>query len=155
SALNLNKDLIEKEKEKIYEIYNCDKIPCVISKSEGVKIWDINNKEYYDFLSINSSVNQGHNHPKLIEFINKQISYNNNNNNNILNKYYEFMCDKFNYENCLLLNSSLKAFELSINMALNWGYQNKNIIPNEAIILCTENNFWCNFINSINSINSI
>ena len=151
-VIRQNKNFMELLEQKLFNIdkkhgaQNYKPLPVILSKGEGEYLYDINDKQYYDFLSSYSSINQGHCHPKLVETMKKECEkltlcsrafYNQN-----LIKMYEFMHNKFNYDKCLPMNSGVEACETSIKLARLWGYKEKGIPNNEAEIIVARNNFW-------------
>jgi len=133
------------ELEKTYGAHNYHPLPIVIAKGEGVKVWDPEGKEYYDFLSAYSAINQGHCHPKIIKALTDQASiltltsrafYNNK-----LGEYEKFVTEFFGYEMVLPMNTGAEAVETAIKLARKWGYVKKGIEEDKAIIVFAEGNF--------------
>lgn len=131
--------------EDKYGAHNYHPLPVVIAKGEGVHVWDAEGKQYYDFLSAYSAVNQGHCHPKLVEAINEQAKtltltsrafYNNK-----LGVFEEKITKLFGFDKVLPMNSGAEAVETAIKLTRKWAYEVKNIPENEAIIIVCENNF--------------
>jgi len=131
--------------EKKYGAHNYSPLPVVLTKGEGVYLWDIEGKRYYDFLSAYSAVNQGHCHPKIIGAMTAQASrlgltsrafYNDK-----LGDAEELICKQFGYDKALFMNSGSEAVETAIKLVRKWGYTKKGIAPNTAIILAAERNF--------------
>ena len=132
--------------DKSFGAQNYKPLPVVLKKGEGVSVYDVENKMYYDFLSSYSSINQGHCHPRLVRAINDQAKkltlcsrafYSEN-----LSLFYKYMNTTFGYDKCLPMNSGVEAVETSIKLARLWGYKKKNIEKNKADILVANNNFW-------------
>ena len=132
--------------DKSFGAQNYKPLPVVLKKGEGVSVYDVENKMYYDFLSSYSSINQGHCHPRLVKAINDQAKkltlcsrafYSEN-----LSLFYKYMNTTFGYDKCLPMNSGVEAVETSIKLARLWGYKKKNIEENKADILVANNNFW-------------
>ena len=132
--------------DKSFGAQNYKPLPVVLKKGEGVSVYDVENKMYYDFLSSYSSINQGHCHPRLVRAINDQAKkltlcsrafYSEN-----LSLFYKYMNTTFGYDKCLPMNSGVEAVETSIKLARLWGYKKKNIEENKADILVANNNFW-------------
>ncbi|HZK68290.1 MAG TPA: ornithine--oxo-acid transaminase [Paludibacter sp.] len=133
------------ELENEYGAHNYHPIPVVLDRGEGVYVWDVNGKQYYDFLSAYSAVNQGHCHPKIIGTLIAQAQkltltsrafYNSQ-----LGKYEEFVTHYFGYEKVLPMNTGAEAVETAIKLCRKWGYEKKGLPENAAQILVCENNF--------------
>ncbi len=139
-----------KEKEAIeledkYGAHNYHPLPVVLSKGKGVKLWDVDGKEYYDFLSAYSAVNQGHCHPEILKAMVDQAStlaltsrafYNDQ-----LGKTEKYIAEYFGYDKVLLMNTGAEGNESAIKLARKWGYEKKGIPANEAKIIAVKNNF--------------
>lgn len=133
------------ELENKYGAHNYHPLPVVLEKGEGVFVWDVNGKRYYDFLSAYSAVNQGHCHPKIINTLINQAQkltltsrafYNSE-----LGKYEKFVTEYFGYEKVLPMNTGAEAVETAIKLCRKYAYQKKGIPENEAVIVVCENNF--------------
>ncbi len=131
--------------EDLYGAHNYHPLPVVLSKGEGVFVWDVEGKRYYDFLSAYSAVNQGHCHPKIIEALieqSKKLTLTSrafyNDQLGICEKY---ICDYFGYDKVLMMNSGAEANETAIKLARKWGYTKKKIEKDKAIIVAVERNF--------------
>jgi len=132
------------ELENRYGAHNYHPLPVVIEKGEGVYVWDVNGKKYYDFLSAYSAVNQGHCHPRIVETLTSQAQkltltsrafYNDK-----LGVYEKFVTEYFGYEKVLPMNSGAEAVETALKLCRKWAYQKKKIAENEAqIVVCAEN----------------
>lgn len=147
-----NKNFMKQLKRQLLNIdkkhgaQNYKPLPVILNRGQGEYLYDINDKQYYDFLSSYSSINQGHCHPKLVEKMKKECenltlcsrAFHNEN----LIKMYEYMHNKFNYDKCLPMNTGVEACETSIKLARLWGYKKKGIPKNEAVIVVANNNFW-------------
>ncbi|MFV0540378.1 MAG: ornithine--oxo-acid transaminase [Aestuariibaculum sp.] len=130
--------------EKQYGSNTYHPLPVVLSRGEGVYLWDVEGKKYYDFLSAYSAVNQGHCHPKIIEALTKQAQtltltsrafY-----NDMLGRYEKFACGYFGYDKLLPMNSGAEAVEAAIKLCRKWGYEVKGISKNRGkIIVCNKN----------------
>lgn len=130
--------------ENQYGAHNYHPLPVVLQRGEGVFMWDVDDKRYYDFLSGYSAVNQGHCHPKiiaaLIEQAQKLTLTSRAFHNNLLGEYEEFITHYFNYEKVLPMNTGVEAVETAIKLARRWGYEVKGIEDNKAkIIVCAHN----------------
>ncbi|AEW00419.1 ornithine--oxo-acid transaminase [Niastella koreensis] len=130
--------------EEQYGAHNYHPLPVVLEKGEGVYVWDVDGKRYYDFLSGYSAVNQGHCHPKIIAAFMLQAQqltltsrafY-----NNALGEYAEFITNYFGFDKVLPMNTGVEAVETAIKLCRRWGYAVKGIPENKAtIIVCSEN----------------
>ena len=132
--------------EEKYGAHNYHPLPVVLERGEGVFLWDVDGKKYYDFLSGYSAVNQGHCHPKIVAALMEQAQkltltsrafY-----NNLLGEYAKFITEYFGYDKVLPMNTGVEAAETAVKLARRWGYVNKGIPENTAVILFAENNFW-------------
>src|SRR5687767_2924034 len=131
--------------EEKYGAHNYHPLPVVLSRGEGVFVWDAEGKRYYDFLSAYSAVNQGHCHPRIINALIDQAKeltltsrafYNDK-----LGIAEKYVCTLFEYEKALFMNSGAEANETAIKLARKWGYTYKGIPDNEAVIVAAEQNF--------------
>ncbi|MFA6924145.1 MAG: ornithine--oxo-acid transaminase [Bacteroidales bacterium] len=138
-----SKELIELENR--YGAHNYHPLPVVLSKGEGVYLWDVDGKRYFDFLSAYSAVNQGHCHPKIIGAMLEQAQkltltsrafYNDS-----LGAYEKYVTEFFGYDKVLPMNSGAEGDETAIKLCRKWAYVKKGIKENEAKIICCENNF--------------
>ena len=132
--------------EEKYGAHNYHPLPVVLERGEGVFLWDVDGKKYYDFLSGYSAVNQGHCHPAivaaLIEQAQKLTLTSRAFHNNLLGEYAKFITEYFGYDKVLPMNTGVEAAETAVKLARRWGYVNKGIPENKAVILFAENNFW-------------
>lgn len=133
------------ELENQYGAHNYEPLPVVLSRAEGVYVWDVEDKKYFDFLSAYSAVNQGHCHPKIVGAITEQSKtlaltsrafYNDK-----LGQYEKFACNFFGYEKLLPMNTGAEAVETALKICRRWAYEKKGIDENEADIIVCENNF--------------
>ncbi|MBI2721570.1 MAG: ornithine--oxo-acid transaminase [Bacteroidetes bacterium] len=145
------------ELEEKYGAHNYHPIPVVLEKGEGVYVWDVDGKKYFDFLSAYSAVNQGHCHPDIVAATITQLQkltlssrafYNDS-----LGEYEKFITQFFGYDKVLPMNTGAEGVETALKMARRWGYAKKGIADNEAKIVVCENNFHGRTI-SIVSISS-
>ncbi len=130
--------------EDRYGAHNYHPIPVVLTRGLGAKVWDVAGKEYYDFLSAYSAVNQGHCHPKLVEAMTAQAAtltltsrafYNDK-----LGPIEEKLSKRFGYHKALLMNSGAEGVETALKLARRWGYDRKGIPADQAkIVVCAEN----------------
>ncbi len=131
--------------ENQYGAHNYHPLPVVLDKGEGVFVWDVEGKKYYDFLSAYSAVNQGHSHPKIVDALVNQAKklaltsrafYNSN-----LGEYEKKITTLFGFDKVLPMNSGAEAVETAVKLARKWSYEIKGIAENAAKILVCENNF--------------
>jgi ornithine--oxo-acid transaminase len=131
--------------ENKYGAHNYHPIPVVLERGEGVFVWDVEGKKYYDFLAAYSAVNQGHNHPKitkaLIEQVQKLSLTSRAFYNNVLGEYEKFMTGFFGYDKVLPMNTGAEGVETAMKLARRWGYDKKKVDNNNAKIIVCENNF--------------
>ena len=149
------KDNLYIEKESKYGAHNYHPLPVVLSKGEGVYVWDVNDKKYFDFLSAYSAVNQGHCHPKIIKSLNEQASQltltSRAFHNNILADYEEYITKLFGYDKVLPMNTGVEGGETANKLARKWGYLKKGIEENKARIIFANGNFWGRTLAAISS----
>ncbi|CAM1341232.1 ornithine--oxo-acid transaminase [Tenacibaculum aestuarii] len=131
--------------ENKYGAHNYHPLPVVLSKGEGVYVWDVEGKKYYDFLSAYSAVNQGHCHPKIVGAMVNQAQtltltsrafY-----NDMLGKYEKFATEYFGFDKLLPMNTGAEAVETALKICRKWAYEVKGIEENEAQIIVCKNNF--------------
>ncbi|HLY69816.1 MAG TPA: ornithine--oxo-acid transaminase [Puia sp.] len=131
--------------EENYGAHNYHPIPVVLTRGEGVYVWDVDGKRYFDFLSGYSAVNQGHCHQKIIGTLLEQAQkltltsrafY-----NDVLGEYARFICEYFGYNKVLPMNTGVEAVETAIKLCRRWGYAVKKIPENKAKIIVCANNF--------------
>lgn len=138
-----------------YGAHNYHPLPVVLSKGEGVFVWDVEGKKYFDFLSAYSAVNQGHCHPKIIEALTKQASTltltSRAFHNNVLGKYEKFISNLFGYDKVLPMNTGVEGGETANKLARKWGYTKKGIPNNKARIIFAKGNFWGRTLAAISS----
>jgi len=143
--------------ENKYGAQNYHPLPVVLSKGEGVYVWDVEGKKYYDFLSAYSAVNQGHCHPKIINALKNQAEnltltsrafY-----NDILGKYEKYATEFFGFDKLLPMNTGAEAVETALKLARKWGYEKKGIPANQAKIIVCQNNFHGRTISIISASN--
>ncbi|MBC7828983.1 MAG: ornithine--oxo-acid transaminase [Chitinophagaceae bacterium] len=133
------------EIEEKYGAHNYHPLPVVLNKGEGVFVWDVDGKRYYDFLSGYSAVNQGHCHPAIvasfIEQSRKLTLVSRAFHSDLLGEYALFITKYFGYDKVLPMNTGVEAVETAIKLARRWGYQVKGIAENKAKIIVCANNF--------------
>jgi len=143
--------------EEKYGAQNYHPLPVVLSKGEGVFVWDVEGKKYFDFLSAYSAMNQGHSHPKIIAALKEQAEnltltsrafY-----NDMLGKYEKYITNYFGFDKVLPMNTGAEAVETAIKLARKWGYEKKGIPANEAKIIVCQNNFHGRTITIISASN--
>ncbi len=143
------------ELEDKYGAHNYHPLPVVLEKGEGVHVWDVDGKRYFDFLSAYSAVNQGHCHPKIIKALTDQATkltltsrafY-----NNILGEYEKFVTEYFGFDRVLPMNTGVEGGETAVKLARRWGYRVKGIAENQAKIIFVEGNFWGRTMSAISS----
>ena len=131
--------------EKKYGAHDYHPLPVVLAKGEGVYLWDVNGKKYFDFLSSYSAVNQGHCHPKLVELIKDQVQTltltSRAFHNNKLGEYMEYATKLFGYDQLLPMNTGAEGVETSIKISRKWGYLKKKVDNDKAKIIVCDNNF--------------
>ena len=141
--MSLSEQLISLEDK--YGAHNYHPLPVVLERGEGVHVWDVDGKKYFDFLSAYSAVNQGHSHPRILKALTEQAKkitltsrafY-----NSALGKYEEFVTKLFGYDKLLPMNSGAEAVETALKLCRKWAYLKKGIPQNEAIILFASGNF--------------
>ncbi len=131
--------------ENKYGAHNYHPLPVVLNKGEGVYVWDVEGKKYYDFLSAYSAVNQGHCHPKIVGAMVQQAQtltltsrafY-----NDMLGKYEKFATQLFGFDKLLPMNTGAEAVETALKLCRKWAYEVKGLDENKAQIIVCENNF--------------
>jgi ornithine--oxo-acid transaminase len=142
-ALSKGQSLIELEDK--YGAHNYHPIPVVLERGEGVFVWDVDGKRYYDFLAAYSAVNQGHSHPKitkvLIEQVQKLALSSRAFHNNVMGEYARFITGFFGYDKVLPMNTGAEGVETALKLARKWGYEKKGVADNQAKIIVCEQNF--------------
>ena len=153
--LILSKKFIDLEQQ--YGAHNYHPLPVVLSRGEGVYVWDVDDKKYFDFLSAYSAVNQGHCHPKIIKALVDQASkltltsrafY-----NDVLGDYEKFVTEFFGYDRLLPMNTGVEGGETAVKLARKWAYLNKGVEKNKAKIIFVQGNFWGRTLAAISSSN--
>ena len=141
--------------EEQYGAHNYHPLPVVLERGEGVYLYDVDGKKYFDFLSGYSAVNQGHCHPAIIDALQKQASKltltSRAFHNNLLGEYEEYITDYFGYDKVLPMNTGVEGGETAIKLARRWGYNVKGIAENKAKIIFAEGNFWGRTLAAISS----
>ncbi len=133
------------ELEDNYGAHNYHPLPVVLSKGKGARVWDAEGKEYFDFLSAYSAINQGHCHPKIVAALTDQAQkltltsrafY-----NDVLGVYEKYVTDYFGYDKVLPMNSGAEGDETALKLCRKWAYEKKGVPSNEAKIIVCANNF--------------
>jgi ornithine--oxo-acid transaminase len=140
---NKSQEFIELEDK--HGAHNYHPLPVVLKKGEGVHVWDVDGKHYYDFLSAYSAVNQGHCHPRIVDAMTQQAQtltltsrafYNDK-----LGVYEKYVTDYFKFDKVLPMNTGAEAVETAIKIARKWAYEKKGVVEHDAQIIVCENNF--------------
>ena len=141
--------------ENTYGAHNYHPIPVVLEKGEGVYLFDVDGKKYFDFLSGYSAVNQGHCHPAIIKILQEQAAKltltSRAFHNNLLGEYEKYITEYFGYDKVLPMNTGVEGGETAIKLARRWGYAVKGIPENQAKVLFAEGNFWGRTLAAISS----
>jgi len=125
--------------------HNYHPLPVVLSRGEGVFLWDVEGKKYYDFLSAYSAVNQGHCHPRIKDALIEQAGtltltsrafY-----NDVLGPFEKYITEYFGFDKVLPMNTGAEGVETALKIARKWGYERKGVDENQAVIVVAENNF--------------
>jgi len=143
------------DKEAKYGATNYHPLPVALARGKGVHVWDVEGKQYYDFLSAYSAVNQGHCHPKILDALHKQADiltltsrafY-----NDCLGEFEEYACKLFGYDRLLAMNTGVEGGETACKLARKWGYKVKGIPTNKAKTVFADNNFWGRTLAAVSS----
>jgi ornithine--oxo-acid transaminase len=141
--------------EDQFGAHNYHPVPVVLEKGEGVFLYDVDGKRYFDFLSGYSAVNQGHCHPAIIKALTDQAQkltltsrafY-----NNLLGEYEKYITEYFGYDKVLPMNTGVEGGETAIKLARRWGYSVKGIPENQAKVIFAQGNFWGRTLAAISS----
>ncbi|MFN7911818.1 MAG: ornithine--oxo-acid transaminase [Bacteroidota bacterium] len=156
-VLNTTKSDYLMELEDNYGAHNYHPIPVVLERGNGVLVWDVEGKQYYDFLAAYSAVNQGHCHPRIINALVDQAHqltltsrafYNNK-----LGEYEKFITEFFGYDKVLPMNTGVEGGETALKLARRWAYDIKGVPENQAKIVFANGNFWGRTLAAISSSN--
>ena len=146
SFLNVNSSEEAINLESKYGAHNYHPLPVVLTKGEGVYVWDVEGKKYFDFLSAYSAVNQGHCHPKIVkalELQSKMLTLTSRAfHNNVLGRYEAYITNLFGYDKVLPMNTGVEGGETANKLARKWGYLKKGIEKDKARIVFVNGNFW-------------
>src|SRR2546430_13593615 len=145
TVIDKTKSELAIEKEGLFGAHNYKPIPVVIERGEGVFVWDVEGKKYYDFLSAYSALNQGHLHPRIMKAFTEQAAqltltsrafY-----NNALGEFEEFITKFFGYDKVLPVNTGVEGVETALKLCRKWAYQKKGIPVDAAKIIVCHGNF--------------
>ena len=145
------------ELEDNYGAHNYHPIPVVLEKGEGVYVWDVDGKRYFDFLAAYSAVNQGHCHPRIIKVLTTQAQkltltsrafY-----NSILGEYEKYITEYFGYDKVLPMNTGVEGGETALKLARRWAYDVKGVKENQAKMVFAKGNFWGRTLAAISASN--
>lgn len=154
-ATNASSSLTQRllEREELYSAHNYHPLPVMLTRGNGVFVWDVENKRYYDFLSGYSAVNQGHCHPKIIsafiEQAQKLTLTSRAFHSELFGEFAEFITRYFGYDKVLPMNTGVEAVETALKLARKWGYEVKGVEKNKAKIIVCANNFHGRTLNVI------
>ncbi len=156
STIQLTTDTLRYlELEEQFGAHNYHPLPVVLNRGEGVFVWDVDGKRYYDFLSGYSAVNQGHCHPRIVDALVKQASKltltSRAFHSDLLGQYEQFITSYFGYDKVLPMNTGVEGGETAIKLARRWGYTVKGIEENKAKIIFADGNFWGRTMAAISS----
>jgi len=142
-------------KEDKYGVYNYHPLPVVLEKGQGIYVWDTDGRQYFDFLSAYSAVNQGHCHPKIISALQEQASLltltSRAFHNNRLGMFEEMITQLFGFDRVLPMNTGVEACESAVKLARKWAYEVKGVPNDQAKIVFASGNFWGRSIAAISS----
>ena len=154
-TISKSDELIELENN--FGAHNYHPLPVVLERGEGVYVWDVNGKKYFDFLAAYSAVNQGHCHPRIIKALTNQAQkltltsrafY-----NSLLGEYEKFITQYFGYDKVLPMNTGVEAGETAVKLARRWAYDVKGVSENKAKLVFAKGNFWGRTLAAISSSN--
>ncbi|XP_067208975.1 ornithine aminotransferase, mitochondrial [Linepithema humile] len=143
------------DRESKYGAHNYHPLPVALCKAQGVFMWDVEGKRYFDFMSAYSAVNQGHCHPRIYKVMVDQAKiltltsrafY-----SNVLGEFEEYITKLFGYDKWLPMNTGVEGGETACKLARKWGYSSKNIPQNQAKIVFAEGNFWGRTMSAVSS----
>ncbi len=141
--------------EEKYSAHNYHPLPVVLHRGQGVYVWDVEGKRYYDFLSGYSAINQGHCHPAIVAALTGQAQKltltSRAFHNNLLGEYAAYITSYFGYDKVLPMNTGVEGGETALKLARRWGYVKKGIPDNKAKIIFAEHNFWGRTLAAISS----
>ncbi|MBO0938989.1 ornithine--oxo-acid transaminase [Fibrella sp. HMF5335] len=141
--------------EDQYGAHNYHPLPVVLARGEGVFVWDVDEKRYFDFLSAYSAVSQGHCHPRIIAALMQQAQRltltSRAFHNDQLGQTEQYLCQYFGYDKTLLMNSGVEAGETALKLTRKWAYKVKGIAQDQAVMVFAEGNFWGRTLAAISS----
>jgi ornithine--oxo-acid transaminase len=141
--------------EEKYGAHNYHPLPVVLNRGEGVYLWDVEGRRYFDFLSAYSAVNQGHCHPRIVNALIAQAQRltltSRAFHNDMLGKYEQFVCEYFGYDKVLTMNTGVEGGETAVKLCRKWAYTVKGVPENAAKIIFVEGNFWGRTLGAISS----
>lgn len=141
--------------EEKYGAHNYHPLPVVLAKGKGVHVWDVEGKQYLDFLSSYSAVNQGHCHPKIVKAMQEQAAVltltSRAFHSNLLGVYMEYITQLLGYDKVLPMNTGVEGGETAFKLARRWGYDVKGIEKDKAVIVVAQDNFWGRTMAAISS----
>ena len=141
--------------EEKYGAHNYHPLPVVLAKGKGVHVWDVDGKQYLDFLSSYSAVNQGHCHPRIVKAMQAQAEVltltSRAFHSNLLGVYMEYITQLLGYDKVLPMNTGVEGGETAFKLARRWSYDVKGVEKNKAVVIVAENNFWGRSIAAISS----
>ena len=152
-SIHSSQDLMALEDR--YGAHNYHPLPVVLSRGQGVHVWDMEGKQYYDFLSAYSAVNQGHCHPRIISALTEQAQkltltsrafY-----NDMLGRFEQYITEYFGYDRVLPANTGVEGCETAVKLARKWAYMVKGVPVNQAKVIFAANNFWGRTLAAISS----
>jgi len=148
---------MNKSNEHHYGAHNYHPLPVVLERGEGVFVWDVEGKKYYDYLSAYSSVNQGHCHPRILKVLQEQAAKltltSRAFHNNVLGEYEELLHQIFGYDKALPMNSGVEGVETAMKLCRKWAYEVKGVPNNEAVIVFAKDNFHGRTLSIISASN--
>ena len=151
--INSSQQAIQLEHQ--YGAHNYHPLPVVLSRGEGVHLWDVEGNKYFDFLSAYSAVNQGHCHPRIISALKEQADKltltSRAFHNDVLGIYEKFITELFGYDKVLPMNTGVEGGETAIKLCRKWAYTVKKVPENQAKIIFVEGNFWGRTLAAISS----
>lgn len=143
------------DQEEQYGAHNYHPLPVVLNRGEGVYLWDVEGRRYYDFLSAYSAVNQGHCHPKIIQALTEQAQLltltSRAFHNDVLGEYERYITQLFGYDRVLPMNTGVEGGETAVKLCRKWAYNVKGTPDNQAKIIFAEGNFWGRTLGAISS----
>ena len=141
--------------EAAHGAHNYAPLPVVLNKGRGVHVWDVEGKQYLDFLSAYSAVNQGHSHPKILDALvaqSKVLTLTSRAfHNDVLGEYSRFVTQMFGFDRVLPMNTGVEGGETAVKLARRWGYDVKGIPEGQATVLFARGNFWGRTLAAISS----